>query len=452
MTMQKNQTARITIDGISSDGSGVGRIDGQVIFVPGAAVGDELLVRIVKAGSRFSYGKIEQIEKASPHRIEPSCEASGRCGGCVFRHMSYQAELLAKQGFVQDAVRRIGRLEAECLPIVPSPLEDRYRNKAQYPVAAGGDGQLTYGFYAPRSHRVVECNDCKLQTERLNEIAQFIAQFLQQHKVLPYDERTQKGQVRHIYLRQSVYSGEVLVCIVVSRLPFKCGDALKEQLLAEFSDVESIVINHNPANTNVIVGKHSNVLHGSGAIEDSICGLPVQLGVHSFAQVNTRAAEGLFEIARRLAAPGKDDVLLDLYCGTGVIGLSMAADCGQLIGVEVVEAAVQAARRSADALGYSHASFYCESAAQAAKRMAGQGMKPDIIVLDPPRKGADAETLGAILDMAPQRIVMISCNPATMARDLAVLAKGGYSIQSVQPVDMFPRTRHVECVCHLERV
>lgn len=429
MPLHKNQIIPLHIDAIVSDGNGIGRHEGKAVFVPATAVDDVLQVQVVKDTKNLAYGRIHQVVTPGPGRTPSDCPISGVCGGCSFRHLTYAAELAAKRGFVQDALRRIGHIEYEVPPVLPSPLQNRYRNKAQYPVAAGPDGSFVYGFYAARSHRIVPCADCLLQPPLLNQIAARTAQLLAASGVTAYDEAAHSGLVRHIYLRMGGHSGQVMLCLVLTAPHLPGAQVLVDTLTAEFPAIATVLLNVNRAKTNVILGGETTALYGDGYIEDTLCGVPLTLGPHSFSQVNTPGAEQLFGLAREYAALQDGEVLLDLYCGAGVIGLSMAAGAGQLIGVETVPQAVEAARRLAE-----------------------EGTRPDVIVADPPRKGCDEATLAAMLHMAPARIVMVSCNPATLARDLATLLRGGYHIARLQPVDLFPRTKHVECVVLLSKI
>lgn len=448
MPLQKNQTVPVTIANISSDGNGVGRVDGLPVFVPGSAVQDELQVKIVKYAKKYAYGKIQEITTPGPGRQTPDCPIAGVCGGCCFRHLSYEAELEAKRGFVCDALERIGKLEVEVPPVIPAPSQNRYRNKVQYPIAQGPNG-MVYGFYAARSHRVVENSNCLLQPTLLNQIAAETVHQLQKAGFAPYSEADGSGLIRHIYMRQGQASGQIMLCIVALRNKATALQPVVCALTEKYPQIHTILLNINPKNTNVILGPQSHVLYGPGFIQDSLCGVPLQLGPHSFAQVNSQGAEKLFALARQYAALQPNQTLVDLYCGAGVIGLSMAAQAKKLVGVEIVQEAVQNARQTAAAMGLTNTEFLCEDAGSAAQRFAAQGLAPDVITVDPPRKGCSEETLQAILAMAPRRVVMVSCNPATLARDLAFLTAGGYHIAKLQPVDMFPRTKHVECVALL---
>lgn len=450
MQVKKNQIVSLSIEGISSDGNGLGRVLGMVVFVPNSTVGDQLLVKIVKVCKNHAFGKIEEITKAGPGRIVPDCPISATCGGCCFRHMEYGAELLAKQMFVQDAVNRIGGLSCQALPIIESPQINRYRNKVQYPLAKGQNEEIIYGFYSARSHRLVPCQDCLLQPMELNQLAKDIAKILHNIGATPYDESTKTGLLRHITLRQSVYGGQVLVCLVLNANSLPKKQSFIAQLTALHPNVGSIVLNKNTGLTNVIYGKTSRAIYGQGYVEDSLCGVPMQLWENTFAQVNTPAAEILFGIVGQFAAPNSGTILLDLYCGTGVIGLSLAKHCKLVIGVELFLPAVESAQKTAKKMGLCNTRFICADAKKALPALAKEGLAPDVVILDPPRSGVCQEALSAILSMHPARIVMVSCNPATMARDLSILAKAGYCLVKLQAVDLFPRTKHVECAALLE--
>ena len=454
MPLQKNQIISLTIQRLSGDGSGVGHWEGEAVFVPGTAPGDQIQARIVKDCKRYAFGIVDTLETASPDRIPVDCPVAGPCGGCSLRHLRYQAELQAKEDSVADAFRRIGGLDVPIQPILPSPEVDRYRNKVQYPVGKDKNGHLCIGFYAGRSHRIVPCADCKLQPAVLNEIGNTLCGLLEQYGIQPYDEQSGKGLVRHIFLRRGAHSGQIMVCLVCTRPSLPHADEIVRQLCSRFDAIRTILINVNQEKTNVILGLKNQLLYGSGFIEDTLCDVPVQLGPLSFYQVNTPGAEQLYKVAAAYAAPTPDDLLLDLYCGMGTIGLSMVQHCRELIGVEIIPEAIESAKANASRMGADVAAksrFFCADAGQAASRLASEGLAPDIIVVDPPRKGCDQATLSAIIKMAPRRLVYVSCNPATAARDCAILAQSGYSVDKVQPVDMFPRTGHVECVISLSQ-
>lgn len=456
MPLQKNQILTLRIERLSSDGSGVAHsADGEAVFVPGTAPGDEARVRIVKDCGRYAFGILDELLTPSPDRIPVDCPVAGPCGGCSLRHLDYAAELRAKQESVLDAFRRIGGLEVPVLDILPSPEVDRYRNKVQFPVGVDKNSAPCIGFYAGRTHRIVPCPDCKLQPGVLNEIGNALCAFFAQQGIRPYDEQSGKGLVRHIFLRRGAHSGQIMVCLVCTRAKLPHAEQLCTALREQFPAISTILLNVNAKNTNVILGGENHILYGPGYIEDTLCGVPVRLGPLSFYQVNTLAAERLYGVAAQYAQLTPYDALLDLYCGMGTIGLSMADQCRELIGVEIVPEAIESAKANAARMGETVAAksrFFCADAGQAATQLAAEGLHPDIVMLDPPRKGCDEATLSAVVRMAPRRVVYVSCNPATAARDAAWLEKNGYHAEKVQPVDLFPRTKHVEAVLLLTKL
>ena len=455
MPLQKNQILTLRIERLSSDGSGVAHsADGEAVFVPGTAPGDEARVRIVKDCGRYAFGILDELLTPSPDRVPVDCPVAGPCGGCSLRHLDYAAELRAKQESVLDAFRRIGGLEVPVLDILPSPDVDRYRNKVQFPVGVDKNGVPCIGFFAGRTHRIVPCPDCKLQPSVLNEIGNALCAFFAQQGIRPYDEQSGNGLVRHIFLRRGAHSGQIMVCLVCTRAKLPHAEQLCTALRGQFPAISTILLNVNAKNTNVILGSENHILYGPGYIEDTLCGVPVRLGPLSFYQVNTLAAERLYGVAAQYAQLTPDDTLLDLYCGMGTIGLSMAEQCRELIGVEIVPEAIESAKANAARMGEAVAAksrFFCADAGQAATQLAAEGLHPDIVMLDPPRKGCDEATLSAVVRMAPRRVVYVSCNPATAARDAAWLEQNGYHAEKVQPVDLFPRTKHCECVIALSK-
>lgn len=456
MPLQKNQLLTLRIERLSNDGSGVAHSsEGEAVFVPGTAPGDEAQVRIVKDCGRYAFGILDKLLTPSPDRIPVDCAVAGPCGGCSLRHLDYAAELRAKQESVADAFRRIGGLDVPVLDALPSPEVDRYRNKVQFPVGRDKDGAPCIGFYAGRTHRIVPCPDCKLQLGVLNDIGNTLCAFFAAYGIQPYDEERGKGLVRHIFLRRGAHSGQIMVCLVCTRPKLPHSDELVALLREKFRDIATILINVNAKKTNVILGEESVTLYGPGCIEDTLCGVPVRLGPLSFYQVNTLAAERLYGVAAEYAQLEPDDVLLDLYCGMGTIGLSMAGHCRELIGVEIIPEAIDSAKANAARMGDAVAAksrFFCADAGEAAARLAAEGLRPDVIMLDPPRKGCDEATLSAVVQMSPRRVVYVSCNPSTAARDAAWLGQHGYRAEKVQPVDLFPRTKHVETVCLLSKL
>ncbi len=447
--MNKNDIAELEISSLTNEGNGVGRYEGMAVFVPLTAVGDVIRCKIVKVLKSYAYGIIDEIIKPSPDRIEPDCPAYAKCGGCVFRHISYEAELKAKQGFVRDSFMRIGKFNVAPEPIVGCKAFNRYRNKSQLPVAP--DGEKSYfGFFSARSHRVIKLDDCLIQPEIFTQISKTVIDYVNHNSISAYDEAHQNGILRHIYLRIGHHSSEIILTLVVTK-PSRVFDGLIAILTARFPQIKSVVLNINPDNTNVIMGRKDICLYGVGYILDEMCGKSVVISPHSFYQVNTPAAEEVYKAAAEYADFSGNETLLDLYCGIGTVGLSMADRVKSLIGVESVPQAVENAKANAKRNNVKNAEFICGDAGKISKVLADRGVSPDVIIVDPPRKGCDGNTLNAMLRMSPKKIVYISCNHATAARDSRYLCDNGYELVKYRPMDMFPRTGHVETVCLLSK-
>lgn len=365
------------------------------------------------------------------------------------RHISYEAEAKAKDGFVKDAFTRIGGLSPEFLPFIKNDNITRYRNKAQYPIGKDKEGNVICGFYAHNSHRIAPCGDCVLQPEIFSEIVGYIREYIQNNKLSVYNESENKGVMRHICLRKGHYSGEINVTLVARRKTPGL-QRLSKELTAKFPDIKGVVLNINKQDTNVIMGEEEILLAGTSEILDTMCGSTVSVSPKSFYQVNTPMAEKLYNAAKEFAEP-KDKVIADIYCGIGTIGLSMASEAKRVIGVEIVESAVQNAKKNAELNGYDNAEFHCADAESAAEIIKNARVKPDVIILDPARKGCEGRTLEHIAALNAERIVMISCNPATAARDCKVLNGLGYRCEKVRGVDLFSRTGHVETVVLLSK-
>ena len=448
--MNKNEIYETEITGMTAEGSGVCRIDGMAVFVPMTAIGDKLKVRIVKVLKSYAFGIIEELLEGSPERCEPDCPVFRQCGGCTFRHVNYQEELHYKEQYVHDVFARIGGLHPEFSPILECEERDNYRNKAQYPVT-DVNGHLVCGFYARHSHRVIPFTKCRLQPEIFTQILGFLLPWLESCGISAYNEQKHSGELRHIYLRRGYHSGEMMLCFI-SRISIrkKLQKRIPE-LLQRFPEIISVSESVNPAKTNVIMGKSVSVLVGQNFIKDTMCGCEIGISPQSFYQVNTRQAEKMYRLAKQYADLSGTETLLDLYCGTGSIGPSMADSVQKLIGVEVVASAVENAWRNAEQNSIANAEFFCGDAGTIADTLRKQHLAPDVIVLDPPRKGCDNLTIQAVSEMSPSRIVMISCNPATAARDCQLFAQNGYITEKVTPVDLFPATSSVECVILLSR-
>jgi 23S rRNA (uracil1939-C5)-methyltransferase len=452
MELKKNDIIDLEITGYTAEGSGVGRYKDIAIFVPLAAAGDKLSVKILKTAKTYAFGKIDKIISASKERVPVDCAQFAQCGGCVYRHISYAAELRAKQKRVQDALERIGGFHDVILkPIVGAENPDNYRNKAQLPIGNAG-GKISMGFFASHSHRLIQCSECLLQPQAFTAAMNAFQEWADQSGEDVYNEETGKGRLRHLYLRQAGATGEIMVCVVVNGNGVHYEPELVEILQKNVPGLKSVIINVNREKTNVVQGKKCRTVWGGDFITDTLCGLKFNISPMSFYQINRDQAERLYAIAGEYAGLTGSETLLDLYCGTGTIGLSMAKNAGHVIGVELIEQAVEDAKKNAELNEIENSEFLCMDAAKAASMLSNRGMKPDVIVLDPPRKGCEPELIETIAKMAPQRVVYVSCDPATLARDLKLFAAKGYELQAVTPVDMFPRTAHVETVALMSRV
>jgi len=449
--MKKNDMVEVEITGMTTDGNGVGRHNDLAIFVPLTALGDTLRVKITKVMKSYAFGIIEEIITSSADRVDSDCEVFKKCGGCSFRHISYKSELSIKDNFVRDAFKRIGKLDIPFDEILGCEEIDFYRNKAQYPVEEV-DGKAICGFYSKRSHRVVPFTACKLQPKEFEQIVNFIIEKVNSNKIQPYNEESGEGLLRHIYLRKGFHSGEIMVCFVVTKWCEKDFSSIAKGLQDSFPNIKSVVLNKNSKNTNVVLGFECKTIMGSDTITDIMCGNKIRLSPLSFYQVNTEQAERLYTVAKDFAQLSGEETLMDLYCGAGTIGLYFADKSKKILGVEIIPQAIENAKLNAKINGIENVEFICGDASEVAKKLAESGEKPDIIVVDPPRKGCDQEALDAIIKMSPKRVVMVSCNPATAARDCAILCENGYKAVKARAVDMFARTTHVECVVLMSRV
>lgn len=449
--MKKNEIVRLCITDITNEGNGVGRADdGMAVFVPFTAVGDVVDVKIVKVQKSFAYGITEKLVERSQSRCDADCEVFYKCGGCSLRHISYESELEIKQGYVEASMTRIGKLDVEFEKILGCEKTEGYRNKAQYPVTML-NGEAVCGFYSKRSHRVVPVKHCKLQPKVFSEICNQVLKFHNDNKIPVYDEITGKGLLRHIYIRRGESSGEIMLCLVLTKLREDIYRGFAEYIAKCFPDIKSVVMNLNPKNTNVILGRKCVTLYGNDTITDIMCQNKIEISPLSFYQVNTKQAEKLYGIAKDYANLSKNDTVLDLYCGAGTIGLSMAREVKKVIGVEVVEDAIKNANRNAQLNGIKNAEFICGDSGEIAQKLVERGECPDVIIADPARKGCDKLSLDAMIKLSPSRIVMVSCNHTTAARDCAYLCENGYKTEKCRAVDLFPKTTHVECVILMSR-
>ncbi len=449
--LKKNDILTLTITDLTNEGMGVAKADGYVLFVPKTAIGDTIRARVLKVLTSHGFAKCEELITPSPDRVDASCPVFSKCGGCLFRHISYAAELEVKKSWVDGHFRRIGKLDIACDTIIPSPAEEGYRNKAQIPCGKDQSGKAAFGFFAPHSHRIIPSESCLLQPAFYSEIIKTVARFVDAYGIAPYDEETHKGLLRHLFIRDGRVSGEIMVCLVINGKKLPHEKELIQMLLETNPKITSILLNINQKPGNEILGRECIPLHGKDGITDTLCGLTFDISPLSFYQVNHDGAEMLYRTAADFAELHENDILLDLYCGVGTIGLSMAHKVKKLIGVEVIPAAVENAKKNAAKNGIENAEFLCADAGKAAEMLAEGGVRPDVVVIDPPRKGCTEDVISAMAKMSPRRIVMVSCNSATAARDCARLAEVGYKPVKMRAVDMFPRTGHVETVILLSR-
>lgn len=434
--LTKNKEYTIEITGYTSEGEGVGRADGEAVFVPGSILGEKLNVIIVKALKNYAYGKIIQIIEPSPHRVEPQCTYYKSCGGCVLQHMDYEAQLEFKRIRVQDALKRVGGSEVEVQSTVPSPDIYRYRNKAQLPVTADG-----IGFYAVRSHNVIDIDDCLIQNEASAQVIKAVRDYMDTHNIPPYDEEKHSGVVRGIFIRNGANTKEIMVCIITRTKDLPFEKELTESL-KNIKNIKSIYHNINSEKTNVQMGKTNRLLWGSETIRETLCGIEFQISPLSFFQVNTKQTERLYAKAAEFAKAGNPQTVFDLYCGTGTISSIVAQSVKQVVGVECVPSAVENAKNNAKKNGISNAEFYLGNAEDLLPELT-EKYSPDTVILDPPRKGCDKTLIDTLNKVKPNHIVYVSCDPSTLARDIKLLE--GYTIQQAIPFDMFPHTKHVEC-------
>lgn len=447
--LAKNQCFEMTCDAFGQDAQGVCRHEGMAVFVPGLLPGERALVRIVKPEKRYAFGRVEKLLEKSPSRAEPFCPIYKRCGGCVCQHMTYEASLAFKRQQVQDLLQRVGGLSIEVPPVWGMAHPFGYRNKGAYPVAQT-DGSPACGFFAPRSHDLVPLpeNGCAIQGEASAKATQAVLNWMRENSVPAYDEQTGRGLVRHIMTR-STTSGELMVVVVVTRADIPKAGRLIELLRAAVPSLCSVCLSVNSRRTNVILGTDIRVLWGKAAMEDTLCGLRFSVSPLSFFQVNPQQTERLYGLALEYAGLTGAETVVDAYCGAGTISLLLAQKAKKVIGIEIVPEAIQNANENAAHNGIANAEFHVGATEELLPKLVENGLRPDVIVLDPPRKGCDPAVLQAIIAAAPKRVVYVSCGAPTLARDAKLLAEGGYAAEKVQCVDMFCWTGAVETVMSL---
>lgn len=446
--LKKNDIYTCTITGYTSEGHGVAHINDRAVFVKDTIMGETWEVKILKVTAGAVYAKALRLIDSSPTRIPPVCPAAGKCGGCVLMHMSYEEELKLKLDKVNNALHRIGGTDFTIEEIIPADSELRYRNKGITAVGTH-NGNPCAGFYRQRSHDIIPVSDCLLQSEIANGINTAVMNWMQEYNIPAYNEETGKGSIRHVFTRTN-RKGQILVTIVSARGFGAATSTLAPALLKICPDVVGVVLNINKSKGNSVLAGDFHVLWGTDTIEESLCGYTFSISPQAFFQINPPQAEKLYNRAVEYAAPNGGTVL-DLYCGTGTITLCLSAKADHVIGAEIVPEAVENAKSNAIRNGVHNVEFICADAAAAAQSFKDRGIAPDCIVVDPPRKGMYPEALENIVSMNPQRIVYVSCDPATLARDVKLLGERGYRIDKGTAVDMFPRTHHVETVCLMSK-
>ena len=466
---RKNQQLQLEITDLTDQGEGIGRCDDFAVFVKDTVPGDLVTCAVTKVKKTYAYARLLEVIRPSRDRVEPACPAARPCGGCQLQMMSYAAQLAYKEKRVRNALARVGGFpDAPVAPILGAEEPFRYRNKAQYPVGTNRNGELVASFYAGRTHSIISVDDCLLGPEENAEIVRDVLARMRENNIPAYDETTGEGEVRHIIIRQGFATGERLVCLVINaKHDRQMGPAAEKKVSKYYVPIETFplfsnfAINYNPDRTNVILGDHTEVIAGKGYIEDCVGDLRYRISVESFYQVNPRQTKKLYDKVREYAALTGEETVWDLYCGIGTIGLYLARDAKKVIGMELVPRAVEDARENARLNGIGNAEFYCEDLTAGAtdgiaERLLAEiktrsANRRDIIIVDPPRKGCDQKLLADILAASPEKIIYVSCDPATLARDLKILCAKDYTLREAQPVDMFPQTAHVETVVLMTR-
>lgn len=449
--LKKNDIYKIEITGYGSSGEGIGRIQDVVVFVPFAVAGDVAEVRIVKTHQSYCYGKLEKVVSPSAHRVNPPCNKFGTCGGCQVMQMDYTEQLRMKRQIVQDCISRIGKLDCEVQEPIAAQQLYHYRNKIQLPIGHGKDGEIVTGFYRSGSHDIVPHECCLIEPEAAEKVKKVVLAWMQLCHIAPYDEQKKRGILRHIYIRIAEGTGELMLVLVTGQKKLPCKAELLQALEQAEVEVTTVIQNIQPKPTNVVLGKENIVLAGSGKIRDEVDGLQFLISPGSFYQVNTQQMIKLYRTAIGMAQIQKTDTVFDLYCGTGTISMFAARQAKKVIGVEIVPAAVQDAKENMRMNGVTNCAFHLGDAAEVTAKLYEKGERADVVIVDPPRKGCSPEAVQLLAELAPRKIVYISCNPSTLARDLALLEKQGYHTEKIQPVDLFVHSAHIETVAVLSR-
>lgn len=488
---EKGDLLTVEITDIGNDGEGIGKVDGYTLFIKDAVIGDKVSCKIMKAKKNYAYAHLEKVIEPSSDRVEARCPVARQCGGCQTQNMSYERELAFKQNKVRNNIVRLGGFDESFVDSIMEPIigmEEpwRYRNKAQFPIGKDKNGSIIAGFYAGRTHSIIPVTDCLIGTAENKDILDAIIRHMEKNKIEPYDEASGKGLVRHVLIRKGFTSGQIMVCLVLNykgrgnkkiaggeytSLEYISGQKELVTRLSQIKGMTSISVSINTDKTNVIMGTEIHTIWGKDTISDTLCGLEFEISPLSFYQVNPVQCEKLYGQAIKYAALTGNETVWDLYCGIGTITLSMAKTAGHVYGVEIIPDAIEDAKKNAARNGLSNADFYCGKAEEVLPDFYANGhleekdknvlhsecnisesaLHPDVIVVDPPRKGCDQACLDTMLKMAPDRIVYVSCDSATLARDLRILVDGGYELKAVRPCDMFSHTVHVETVVLLSR-
>ena len=449
LPVQKNEYIEVIFEDLTHDGAGVAKVEGYPLFVPNGLPGEKAKIKVIKVNKGYGFGRLMEITEASPYRVEPECPIYKECGGCQLQHMSYEGQLRAKEKQVSDVLQRIGKLEnVKVHPVIGMENPWRYRNKAQVPIGEN-EGGLIGGFYQQRSHQIIDMKACIIQQERNDEVVKKVKEICNINGVRAYNEQKHKGELRHIMARYGLKSGEVMVVLVTRTNELTGKKKIIEEIAKRIPGVKSIVQNINSKRTNVIFGDDTKVLWGEEVIYDSIGDIKFAISARSFYQVNPEQTKVLYDKALEYADLTGEENVIDAYCGIGTISLFLAQKARKVYGVEIVPEAIEDAKKNAELNGISNVEFAVGEAETVIPEWYENGVVADVLVVDPPRKGCDDKLLQTIINMKPKKVVYVSCNPATLARDLRVLEDGGYQTVEVQPVDMFPQTMHVECVAQL---
>lgn len=447
----KNDRLTVHIEDLTHDGAGVAKVDGYPLFIQGGLPNETAEIHVLKTLKNYGFAKLINVVETSPFRVDAPCPVFGECGGCQLQHLSYEGQLAWKENMVRNVMKRIGKIDAPVLPVKGMEKPWEYRNKSQIPFALE-DGQVLSGFYQSKSHRIADTNTCLIQSDEADRLMREVKENALQLDLIPYNEDTKKGQLRHLVVRKGRATGEVMVVLVTRHPKLSKKDAIIELIRKVEPNVTSIVHNVNKRNTNVIFGDETNTLWGKHVIEDLIGNVRFEISARSFYQVNPEQTEVLYKQALDYAQLSGDETVIDAYCGIGTISLFLAQKAKQVLGVEIVPQAIEDAKRNAELNGFTNTYFEAGPAEVIIPKWYKEGKTADVLVVDPPRKGCDEALLNTIIEQRPKRVVYVSCNPATLARDLRILEDGGYKTKEIQPVDMFPQTTHVETVVLMSRV